>query len=404
MGSPHIDGEGLCLITVGLDIEAADTARKVALQEGVKLVSAFSDYPQGSFHGQLARQLEGAKALVCLIDFDGSKDLAAQTAVSIQPLMNGRTTLMAVSADEHPDLILNAMRAGCSEYLTKPMQADVLSSCLRKLRARWLAASLDASPAGGRVLAFLGVSGGAGATTIAVHLGTFLAKRQGQKSLIIDQHPHLGHVAMLMGMDSHSYHFHDLLCNIDRLDPTLLSSYVAHHASGADVLPSSDSLEQGTVISADALERSVQFLADAYNFVLLDCSGDLNELKQVITGCCDEVYLVATPELPALRDLARYVARLLEWRVPAAKSKVVINQQGPHCRVTVEQIEQAIGHPVNIILPASAAELIRAVDTGEPISSDSKSEFASQIRKWASSLAPIKEAPRETKRRLAFWR
>ena len=403
MGSHHIDGEGLCLITVGLDVEAAETARQVALQESVKLVSAFPDYPQGPLNGQLTRQLEGAEALVCLIDFDRSKDLAVETAMSIQPLMSGRATLMALSADENPDLILNAMRAGCSEYLTKPMQPDVLSTCLRKLRARWLAASLRASPAAGRVLAFLSVSGGAGATTIAVHLGTFLAKRQRQKTLIVDPHPHLGHVAMLLGMDAHSYNFHDLLGNIARLDLTLLSSYVAHHASGADVLPSSDSLDQATAISADELERAIRFLADVYNFLLLDCPRELDELNRAILGCCNEVYLVATPELPALRDLARYVARLLEWGVPAAKLKVVINQQGSHRTVTVEQIEQAICHPVDIILPASAAELIRAVDTGEPISSDRKSEFASQIRKWASSLAPVEEAPTKTKRRFAFW-
>src|ERR1035441_6590665 len=66
-------------------------------------------------------------------------------------------------------------------------------------------------------------------------LGTFLAKRHAQKVLIVDLHPHLGHVAMLLGMDSHSYTFHELLRNVARLDLTLLNSYVVHHSSGVDV-------------------------------------------------------------------------------------------------------------------------------------------------------------------------
>ena len=104
-----------------------------------------------------------------------------------------------------------------------------------------------------------------------------------------------------------------------------------------------------------------------------------------------------------MRDLARYVDRLLEGYAPPEKLKVVINQHGSHRTVTVDQIEKAIRHPVAITLPTSSTELIRAVDTGEPISPEKRSEFVSQIKNWASTLAPVKDAPTETKRRFAFW-
>jgi len=400
---PHLDCEDLCLITVGLDPGVADNVRQLALQESVKFVDAFPDYSQDPLNAHLVQQLQGAEALVCLIDFDKSKDLAIQTATTIQPLVNGRTTLIALSADENPDLILNAMRAGCSEYLTKPLQADQLSSSLRKFRTRWLSTPLHPAKATGKVLAFLSVRGGAGATTIAVHLGSFLARRHAQKTLIIDLHPHLGHVAMLLGMDSHGYTFHELLRNVSRLDLALLNSYIAHHSSGADVLPSPDSLSEVDAISVDALGRVIRFLADTYNYVLIDCTCGLDELNQAIIGCCDELYLVSTPEVPALRDLARYVDRLVACELPPAKLKVVINQIGSQRTVTIENIEKAVRHPVSITLPNSSAELMRAVDTGEPISPEKKSAFGSQIRNWASTLVPAEAARIETKRRFAFW-
>ncbi len=219
----------------------------------------------------------------------------------------------------------------------------------------------------------------------------------------MDLHPHLGHVATSLGMDSHSYTFHELLRNVARLDPTLLNSYVGHHSSGADVLPSPASLSQAEPIASDALGRVIRFLAEAYNYVLIDCPSGLDELNQVIIGGCDELYLVATPEVPALRDLVRYVDRLAECNLPRAKLKVVINQNGSHRTLTVESIQQAIRHPVAITLPASSAELIRAVDTGEPIAPERKSEFASQIRNWACSVAPAETRGIEAKRRFAFW-
>ena len=403
IGASHINGEGLCLVTVGLDVAAAETARQVASQESVKLVTAISDYLPSPANTQLARQLDSVGALVCLIDFDTSKNLAAQTAASIQSLANGRAALAALSVDENPESILNAMRAGCTEYLRKPLRADELASCLQKLRARRQLASLRSVPAGGRVLGFLGVRGGAGATTIAVHLATFLATRQSQKTLIIDHHLQLGHVAMLLGMDSQGYGFLDLVSNIARLDRTLLDGYVTHHSSGLDVLPSADSLSPESAIPGDAQERAIRFVADVYDFVLIDCPRGMAEVNQVILRCCDELHLVSTPELPALRDLSRYLARIAQLGVPSEKLKVIINRQDSHRAVTVDQIEQAIGRPVNITLPSSAADLIHAVDTGEPISPEKKSEFAAQIRKWAGALAPPAAAATEPKRRFAFW-
>jgi pilus assembly protein CpaE len=401
-GAPHIEGGSLCLITVGLDPEVADTAKQVALQENVKFLNAFPDYSQNLLNA-LAEQLQGAEAVVCLIDFDKSKDLAFQAATNLQPLVNGPTALIALSGDANPGLILHAMRAGCSEYLTKPLQAEELSTCLRKLRARWLSSPARPTPAAGRVLVFLSVRGGAGATTAAVHLGTFLARRHAQKVLIVDLHPHLGHVALLLGMDSHSYNFHELLRNVARLDLTLLNSYVAHHSSGVDVLLSPDSLSETDLISADALGQAIRFLANVYHYVLIDCPCGLGELNQTTIACCNQLFLVATPEVPALRDLARYVDRLLEWYVQPEKLKVVINQHDSHCTVTPDQIEKAIRHPVSITLPNSSGDLTRAVETGEPISPEKRSEFATQIKNWAGTLVPGEAAQTETKHRFAFW-
>jgi pilus assembly protein CpaE len=400
---PHTEGGSLCLITVGLDPEATETAKRAAMQEGVRFVGAFPDYPQNLLQTQLKQQLEGAEALVCLIDFDKNQDLAVQAATIIQPLLNGRTALIALARDENPGLILHAMRSGCSEYLSKPLQAGQLSICLQKLRVRWLLSPLLPAREAGQVLVFLGVRGGAGNTTAAVHLGTFLARRHAQKVLILDLHPHLGHVALLLGIGSHRYNFHELLRNVGRLDLSLLNSYVAHHSSGVDVLLSPDSLSETDLISADALGQAIRFLANIYQYVLIDCPCGLGELNQTTIACCNQLFLLATPEVPAVRDLGRYVGRLLEWYVQPEKLKVVINQHDSSCTVTLEQIEKAIRHPVSIALPTCSGDLRRAVAIGEPISPDKRSEFATQIKNWASTLLPEEVAATEPKRRFAFW-
>jgi pilus assembly protein CpaE len=401
--TPIAEGGGLCLVTVGLDEGATDLVRQAALQAQAVGVDAFPNYTEILLNGQLVQRLRDAEALVCLIDFDKNKELAVRAATELQAVAGSQKTLIALSAAEGPESILHAMRAGCSEYLIKPLRVEPLGELLGSLKGRWLATARRSTQQLGRVLAFMGVRGGTGATTIAVHLASFLARQQAQKTLIVDQHPCLGHVALLFGMDGQSYNFRELLQNISRLDLTLLKSYVAHHSSGADVLPSPDLLSEAVTVSAQVLGQAIRFFAGVYDFVLIDCRTGLDELNMVTAVSCDELYLVATPEVPALRDLARYLERLLELQVAPAKLKVVMNQYGSRRSVTIAQIEKAIRHPVGLTLPTDVASLMRALDTGQPISSEQKSEFGSEIKKWAAELAPAKTKPAETKHRFAFW-
>jgi len=396
-------GEGLCLVTVGLDAEAAEQVRQAALQAQIEVVTAFPNYSETMLDGQMRRLLSSAEALVCLIDFDKDKDLAVQTAAGIQASATNHTTLIALSAEENPDLILQAMRAGCTEYLTKPLRIQEMAGLLRKLRDRWLSTAQRSTQTPGRVMAFMGVRGGAGATTIAVHLGSFLARRQGQRTLIVDQHSCLGHVALMFGIDGYRYNLYELLQNISRLDLMLLKSCVSYHSCGVEVLPSPNLLSEPAAIDGDAWRGAVRFVAGVYDFVLIDCQTGLLEPNLVTAESCDELYLVATPDVPALRDLARYLDRLRELQVTPAKVKVIINQYGSGRPVTIDQIEKAIDHAVALTFPADAASLARALDTGEPISPGQKSVFGNQIRKWAEEIAPSIIPRVETKHRFAFW-
>jgi pilus assembly protein CpaE len=108
----------------------------------------------------------------------------------------------------------------------------------------------------------------------------------------------------------------------------------------------------------------------------------------VTIDCCDLLYLIATPDVPALRDLSRYIDRLLQSSVSPAKLRVVINRFSSLGAVSLEQIENAVRQPISITMPNHSAALIRAMNTGTPVVPDQKSEFALQMKKWAASLVP----------------
>ncbi len=66
---------------------------------------------------------------------------------------------------------------------------------------------------------------------------------------------------------------------LDRMQPTLLKSFVTSHASGVAVLPAArDSLRE-KVLSPQKLIRVTDLLLRAYDYVVIDLASTLSEAR-----------------------------------------------------------------------------------------------------------------------------
>jgi pilus assembly protein CpaE len=258
----------------------------------------------------------------------------------------------------------------------------------------------------GKILAFFGAKGGVGTTTLAVHLAIFLVVGFKKKVLLIDNHAQLGHVVLYLGMDGSNHHFYDLVQNVSRLDQDLLRGFIATHSSGLDVLSSPDVYGADWKTDVDSVERTLEFLGTQYDFVLLDCEASFEDINLAVVTFSNWIYMVATPEIGAIRDLSRYVDGLIQNEQATHKLQVVINRYSSHEAVTIEQIEKAVHLPIAIKIPNSYRELVKSINTGEPVPVTDKSEFASQLNKWAASLVRGAEpaAAEPVKKRFALWK
>ncbi len=414
-GQPQIQantlppGNKICVITICAEIETIHAVSRVAAQLfSNPVVAAMRRYlPQNDDLGIL-QEMKSADLCVCIIDFDLDRELALETATSLQQLLGANVMSIAVSRKASSNLIIDAMRAGCVEYLAKPVETEQLTQGIIRLRQRWTPAKA-ASGRSGQVLAFLGARGGAGATTIVVHLGAFLVQLCGKKTLVIDQQRQLGHVALYMGLPTPKYHFYDLVRNVSRLDEELLRGFLMHSSSGADVIAAPDELFALTEATLDDVHQTLKFLRGVYEYVLIDCPHGLGRMNVATIDDCDKLFLVATPDIPALRDLSRYVDRLAQYHFAPGKLNVAINRFRSKGEVQLSEIEKAVKQPVTVTIPNSSNELITAMNSGKPLGPGGNSEFARQIRKWATSLTlsgnPLRAdaPPPKPKRSLAFW-
>ena len=261
---------GMCAATLCLDRGTADAVKQAIARKNGIFAGDLDDYARFNTDMLLLQKLQRSEVPIWVIGFDRDRSAAVAAANAIQQSLHGRGNLIAVSDKSDPTLILQAVRAGCGEYLTLPVAVDQLAEALDRVRTRLNVQKPASAKPLGRILAMLGARGGAGATTLAVHLGCFLVKQYGKKTLILDEHRRLGHVSLYLGEDEANYHFYELVQNIARLDESLLQGFVIHHSSCLDILPSPDCFDDSANVSLDDIQRAIRFLGQNYEFVVID--------------------------------------------------------------------------------------------------------------------------------------
>jgi pilus assembly protein CpaE len=329
--------------------------------------------------------LRSSQACIAFVDFDVDPVLAAATVQYLTSVLSGRLTIVAVVKTMNAAVMLHAMRAGCGEVLQRDATENALFEALQRLEAAETSVTRTSMPSGS-LLSFFGAKGGVGTTTLALHLATFLIHLHKKRVLVIDYHAELGHVSVYLGLDGSRCQFQDLVRNVGRLDSELLRGFVARHSSGLDVLSSPDVCGRARPVDQDAIARTLDFLRGEYDYVILDCGRPNAELYQPAIAASSLIYLVATPEVGAIRDLSRYVDTLIPADGSSEKVQVVLNRVATPYSIEVSHIERAMKLSIAIQIASSYPELVRASNLGEPILPSAKSEIAGQFTRWANAL------------------
>ncbi len=395
------------LLTVRVDQETTGRFLDVAQDRDWTLTeAAFDRYISDRRRPYLPENLRAGDGCIALIDFEADPEEAAETASYLDRVFPGKLVTVALSRRSDPELLLLAMRAGCAEFLALPLDLDKLDSLCARLETRILARSGAPAPTGS-IIAFFGAKGGVGTTTLAVHLASYLVQKHKKKVLLIDNHAQFGHACIYLGIDGSGYHFQELVRNVNRLDSELLLGFLGKHSSGLDVLSSPDVGHDMRAMDAADVASTLEFLRSEYDFVLVDCAAMLDDTNLAVISAASQVYVVATPEISAIRDLSRYVDDLARLEPTSQKVKVVLNRFSSQFAVSLAEIEKAIRLPVDFCIPNSYLELVRSVNLGVPMSSAQRSGFSDIMTRWANSLVGVSDSPAPKPSRilsLEFWK
>lgn len=387
------DGQSVTVLALHLDDAADEVLRRVVTSlPGFEFGGTLQQY-FGEKDASLVRTLREIRPDVCIIDLDRDHQLAMETVEYLHRSASAPVTIFAVSSRMDPNSIIEAMRSGCTEYLSKPLSADKLQEALVQLVVK-KRESL-APPSQGKVVTLMGVKGGVGTTTIAVHLAYFLAK-SGKKVLLVDHHPELGEITLHLGLDPHNYGFYELVCNLNRMDAELLQGFVLKHESGLEVLASPEGFGISPKTTPEGIQQTLRFLLRMYDYVVIDTDCRFDEQNLCILELSDEFCLVTAAQLPAVRSTSRFLDYLLRLNVASSKVHVILNRSARNNPISIDHVEKVLRRKLSLVIPNAESEVSEAIGTGVPIGVKSRSEFMQSLTKWARRFLGTPDSKSDT--------
>jgi pilus assembly protein CpaE len=376
----------LSVLTIALDRESQ---RLLKLWLSTASLREVPSYPEDN---AFLESMETSAPDVCLIDFDKDSRKAFLIAEHIRQ-ESPDTAIFAVSSDAQPDVIIQAMRSGCREYLFKPLVRDQLLQAITRAGGRRERKERSNS----HIMTFIGAKGGCGVTTIATQLAAMLASSGSKKTLLLDLHPSLGDAALYLGFTNSKYHAYELMENTDWLDAELLQSIALHHSSGLDILPAPNDFENARHAGAGAISQMFNFLRLSYEFILIDIPAGLNEYTDKLISHSDQLYIVTVAEVSALRNASRIVDYFGQEDVPDDKVRVILNRYEKRSPIPESQIEKLIQRKIFWTVPNQYHQAVKTISSGDSKGDISRSELIRNLKGWADSIAVGARAEADTR-------
>jgi pilus assembly protein CpaE len=385
--------EPLSVVGVCLD-EETWTVLKLFAESAplIKLRSHLSEYRTHETESP-ADWLGSPTPEICIIDFDRDRRKAALAAENVRSAIPD-IAIFAVSSDAQPDLIIQAMRSGCNEYLLKPIGREQLLNAVARVGGR---RREKIQPFKAQVMAFMGAKGGCGVTSLVTQLGALLANSLSKKTLIVDLHPDFGDAALYLGLTKYRYHFFELVENNDRLDAELLSSFLNRHSSGLDLIPAPEGNDTTRRILPGAVSQTFDFLRMRYEYILVDMAPGLSEENLELIRHCDQLHVVTVAEVSALRNVVRHFDYLTRKEIPRERFRVILNRHQKRSLIGDSEIEKTLNQRIFWKVPNQYAHVVKAINGGDPIALLSSSEVTKNLKDLASMLG-AKAAPAEKKK------
>jgi pilus assembly protein CpaE len=220
----------------------------------------------------------------------------------------------------------------------------------------------------GRVITIASASGGCGKTFFATNLAWFLAHHGARKVCILDFDLQFGEVTASLRLRPR-YTVTDLIQQSEESDDPMesfIEDYCEVHETGIHVLAAPREPTDAARLRPDDIGRVIDAARARFDEVIIDTPPALADTVVVAFNRSDELYVMATLDVPSIRNMQVFLGTLGRLDVPTDGIHLILNKAEAGSGVEVRQVVKVFPQGFDATLPY-AREVQRSINTGNPV-------------------------------------
>lgn len=290
-------------------------------------------------------------------------------------------TTRAIVVGPRNDIALyrTLLREGISDYLVMPLAPRQIVAAIDAIFAE-----PGAAPRG-RLIAFFGVRGGVGSSTLAQNTAWTITRAYHEEAMLIDLDLMFGTSVLAFNMAPQQT-LGDALREPDRIDATLIERFAVKYDERLKVLPAPGGMACTATIEPDMLDRVLEIARLISPFVLVDLPRSWDPWVKHVLATADAVVVTASPDLASLREAKALADFLAHNRPEDATAVFVLNRCGayPKGELTAKDFGETLGNAPMLELSYEPALFIGAFNNGQMIGEVPKGgKVADEFRRLA---------------------
>lgn len=293
------------------------------------------------------------------------------------------------------------VRAGAIDLLQLPLENDDLSDAIGRAielstaaaAAAPVTAAVAAPPAAegpGTVFTISSATGGCGKTFYATNMAYFLKRYTGRSVCVVDLDLQFGEVSTALRLRP-KYTIFDALQREDTDEADLwahIEEYCVVHETGVSVLAAPREPSEADRISPPDVTRILEAVRNRFDYVIVDTPPALAETVLVAFDMSDMLYVLATLDLPSVRNMSVFLSTLDRLKVPTDRVRLILNKAETDVGIDIEQVTKLFPQGFESVLPY-AKEVSRSINLGMPVMAASPtSEISSLMAGGMKLLLP----------------